>query len=272
MNLPIPRRLCSAPIGLLASAAALPKNQTPPQRGGGSAGRRCRPRCGGPHGGPIDRMGPAGLIGLIGLIDLIYLIGLIYLIFLLYPPHRPPRPPPVTKRPPLRPPLNSLAMTLVAVLAAAGVSAQDAYPSRTVTIVVPTVAAGTTDLSARMLAQALAPVLGQSVVVDNRGGGGGSIAATAVKRAAPDGYTLLMQYSGYHVLTPLITPQKHWEHAAFHPLANVLSPPQIIVVPSSLPVKTLADLIAYAKAHPGKLNYASAGTGSLQHVTGVMLE
>nr|WP_265288238.1 tripartite tricarboxylate transporter substrate binding protein [Verminephrobacter eiseniae] len=174
--------------------------------------------------------------------------------------------------PRLRPPLNSLAMTLVAVLAAAGVSAQGAYPSRTVTMVVPTVAAGTTDLSARMLAQALAPVLGQSVVVDNRGGGGGSIAATAVKRAAPDGYTLLMQYSGYHVITPLITPQKQWEQADFQPVANVISAPQIIVVRSSLPVATLADLIAYAKANPGKLNYASAGTGSLQHVTGVMLE
>src|SRR6218665_4014933 len=147
------------------------KNPTPRQLWRRTAGRRCRPRCGGPHGGPIDRRGPAGLIGLIDPTD-----------------------DPLMTMPSLRPPLNSLAMTLVAVLPAAGLSAQSAYPSRTVTMVVPTVAAGTTDLSARMLAQALAPVLGQSVVVDNRGGGGGSIAATAVKRAAPDGYTLLMQY------------------------------------------------------------------------------
>lgn len=150
--------------------------------------------------------------------------------------------------------------------------AQGAYPAKPVTLVVPTAAGGTTDLSARMLAQALGPVLGQSVVVDNKGGGNGNIAAAAVKRAEPDGYTLLMQYSGYHVISPLLTTQKSWDTADFQPVANVLSAPQIIVVRDGLPVKTLAELIAYAKANPGKLNYASSGNGSLQHVTGAMLE
>ena len=150
--------------------------------------------------------------------------------------------------------------------------AQGAYPSKTVTLVVPTAAGGTTDLSARMVAQALAPVLGQSVVVDNKGGGNGNIAAGAVKRADADGYTLLMQYSGYHVISPHITKQKQWDQADFQPVANVLSAPQIIVVRADLPVKTLPELIAYAKANPGKLNYASSGNGSLQHVTGAMLE
>ncbi|WP_311223851.1 MULTISPECIES: tripartite tricarboxylate transporter substrate binding protein [unclassified Acidovorax] len=150
--------------------------------------------------------------------------------------------------------------------------AQAPYPSRPVTMVVPTAAGGTTDLSARMVAQALGPVLGQSVVVDNKGGGNGSIAAAIVKRAEPDGYTLLMQYSGYHVISPLLTRQKQWEQGDFQPVANVISAPQIIVVRDGLPVKTLAELIAYAKANPGKLNYASSGNGSLQHVTGAMLE
>lgn len=169
--------------------------------------------------------------------------------------------------------LGPLALAACAALAlpAAG-WAQGSYPSKPVTMVVPTAAGGTTDLSARMLAQALGPVLGQSVVVDNKGGGNGNIAAAAVKRAEPDGYTLLMQYSGYHVISPLLTRQKQWEQADFQPVANVISAPQIIVVRDGLPVKTLADLIAYAKANPGKLNYASSGNGSLQHVTGAMLE
>jgi len=147
------------------------------------------------------------------------------------------------------------------------------YPSRPVTLVVPTATGGTTDFSARMLAQPLGAALGQSVVVDNKGGGNGSIAAIQVKRAEADGYTLLMQYSGYHVITPAVskTPLQ-WDAKDFQPVANVISAPQVIVVRASLPVKNMAELIAYAKANPGKLNYASSGNGSLQHVTGAMLE
>lgn len=150
--------------------------------------------------------------------------------------------------------------------------AQGGYPAKTITMIVPAAAGGTTDLAARMAAQALAPVIGQSVVVDNKGGGNGSIAASLVKRAEADGYALLMQYSGYHVISPHLTKTRTWEQGDFQPVANVLSAPQIIVVRSELPVKTLAELVAYAKANPGKLNYASSGNGSLQHVTGAMLE
>ncbi len=160
----------------------------------------------------------------------------------------------------------------MAALAAAGAAQAQGYPNKPVTMVVPTAAGGTTDLSARMLAQALTPVLGQSVVVDNKGGGNGAIAAGIVKRAPADGYTLFMQYSGYHVITPHLTRAPQWEQGDFQPVANVISAPQIIVVRDSLPVKTLPELIAYAKANPGKLNYASSGNGSLQHVTGAMLE
>jgi tripartite-type tricarboxylate transporter receptor subunit TctC len=158
-------------------------------------------------------------------------------------------------------------------LALMGVSdAQTLYPGKPITMVVPTAAGGTTDLSARMLAQALAPVVGQSIVVDNKGGGNGNIAANMVKRAAADGYTLLMQYSGYHVISPHVTKQKQWDLTDFQAVANVISAPQIIVVRADLPAKTLDELIAFAKANPGKLNYASSGNGSLQHVTGAMLE
>ena len=166
---------------------------------------------------------------------------------------------------------TTLALAALATGFLGSATAQSAYPSKTVTMVVPTAAGGTTDLSARMLAQALGPVLGQTVV-DNKGGGNGNIAASIVKRAEADGYTLLMQYSGYHVISPHITKQKQWDQGDFQPVANIISAPQIIVVRADLPVKTLPELIAYAKANPGKLNYASSGNGSLQHVTGAMLE
>ena len=164
--------------------------------------------------------------------------------------------------------------TTLALAAAAmsGAWAQGAYPNKTVTFVVPAAAGGTTDISGRMAAQALAPVLGQAVVVDNKGGGNGAIAANIVKRAEADGYTLLMQYSGFHVISPHLAKAPQWEQKDFQPIANIISAPQIIVVRESLPVKTLAELIAYAKANPGKLNYTSSGNGSLQHVTGAMLE
>ena len=124
-----------------------------------------------------------------------------------------------------------------------------------------------------MLAEPLGKALGQTIVVDNRGGASGGIAAVAVKRAEPDGHTLLMQYSGYHVITPAVSKQPlQWEGKDFQAVANVLSAPQVIVARGGLPIKTMADLIAYAKANPGKLTYASSGNGSLQHVTGAMLE
>ena len=151
-------------------------------------------------------------------------------------------------------------------------SAHAVYPERAITMIVPAAAGGTTDLAARMAAQALAPVMGQSVVVDNKAGGNGNVAAALVKRAEADGYTLLMQYSGYHVISPHLAKQSSWALGDFQPIANVLSAPQIIVVRADLPVKTLAELVRYAKANPGKLNYASSGSGSLQHVTGAVLE
>jgi tripartite-type tricarboxylate transporter receptor subunit TctC len=147
------------------------------------------------------------------------------------------------------------------------------YPSRPITMVVPTAPGGTTDISARMLAEPLGKALGQSVIVDNKGGGNGAIAALAVKRADPNGYTLLMQYSGYHAITPHVSQQKpQWSAEDFRPVANVLSAPQVIVVREGIPAKNMAELIAYAKANPDKLTYASSGNGSLQHVTGAMLE
>ncbi|QQX83161.1 tripartite tricarboxylate transporter substrate binding protein [Cupriavidus necator] len=169
---------------------------------------------------------------------------------------------------------------VAATLAALGVAwfapvalAQDGtYPTRPVTLVVSAAAGGTTDIAARMIAEPLSKALGQPVVVDNRPGGNGSIAAQMVARAKPDGYTLMLQYSGFHVITPLLVKNLSWDPVKdFAPVANILSAPQVLVVRPSLPVKSLKELVAYAKANPDKLNYASSGNGSLQHVSTELL-
>jgi len=168
--------------------------------------------------------------------------------------------------------LGAAAALAVAGLAGTSAFAQDgAWPQRPVTLVVSAAAGGTTDLAARMISEPLAKALGQPVVVDNRPGGSGGIAAQVVARAKPDGYTLLVQYSGYQVITPLLT-KTAWDPVKdFAPVANLLSAPQVLVVRPSLPVKSLKELVAYAKANPDKLNYASSGNGSLQHVSTELL-
>jgi len=163
-------------------------------------------------------------------------------------------------------------LTLTLALFTGGAMAQT-YPSKPITLIVPTAAGGTTDIAARMLAEPLGKALGQTIVVDNRGGANGVIGAVAVKRAEPDGYTLLMQYSGYHVITPNVSRQApQWKAEDLQAVANVLSAPQLIVVREGLPAKTLGELISQGKANPGRLSYGSSGIGSLQHVTGAMLE
>ena len=143
------------------------------------------------------------------------------------------------------------------------------YPERAVTIVVPGAPGGGGDFTARLLADALTPALGQSVVVENRAGAAGNIAASAVARAAPDGYTLLLAYSGTHVANPALFRNLAWDPIrSFAPVALVLKAPHVIVVRKDLPARSLAELVAYAKANPGRLNYASSGVGTIQHIGG----
>jgi len=164
-------------------------------------------------------------------------------------------------------------MTLMGSLVSGpAVRAQEGYPAKVVTMVVPAAPGGTTDISARMVADPLSKSFGQQVIVDNKPGANGSIATSFVARAKPDGHILLMQYSGYHVITPHLIKQGWDPIKDFAPVANVLSAPQVIVARAGLPVKTFSELVSYAKANPDELSYASSGNGSLQHVTGVMLE
>ncbi|UUZ65008.1 tripartite tricarboxylate transporter substrate binding protein [Polaromonas sp. P1-6] len=144
---------------------------------------------------------------------------------------------------------------------------------RPITLVVPTPAGGTTDIAARLLAEPLGKILGTSVVVDNRGGGNGNIAGQLVARAPADGTTLLVQYSGYQCITPLLQPVAGFDPGKdLKPIGHLIDAPQLMVVRSNFPANTFAEFIAYAKANPGKINYASSGNGSLQHVTTELLK
>lgn len=141
------------------------------------------------------------------------------------------------------------------------------------TLVVPAAAGGTTDIAARMLAEPLSKILQTSVVVDNRGGGNGNIAGQLVARGPADGTSLLVQYSGYQCITPLIQPVPGFDPAtSLKPIGHLIDAPQLMVVRTDFPADTFANFIKYVKANPGKVNYASSGNGSLQHVTTELLK
>lgn len=150
--------------------------------------------------------------------------------------------------------------------------AQSDFPNKPVTIVVPGAPGGGGDFTARLLADELGKLLGKPVVVENRAGAGGNIAATYVARAQPDGYSLLLAYSGTHVINPALFNNLQWDPIkSFTPVAMLITSPQVIVVSNSLPVKTLGELVTYAKANPGKINYATSGNGSVQHIGSELL-
>ncbi|MGY0197307.1 Bug family tripartite tricarboxylate transporter substrate binding protein [Leptothrix sp. BB-4] len=176
----------------------------------------------------------------------------------------------VNSRDPLRRWLAGLALLAVIGPAAAQ---PVAYPARPITLVVPFVAGGTTDIVGRIVAEGLGQRLGQTVVVDNRGGAGGNIGAAVVAQARPDGYTLLMGYNGTNAINPALYPKLSWDPVtSFEPVSMVARVNNVVVVHPGLPVATLPELIAHAKAHPGDLNYGSAGSGSVFHLAGEMLE
>ncbi len=147
------------------------------------------------------------------------------------------------------------------------------YPQRPITLVVPTPPGGTTDFTARLIVEPLTRALGQPVLVDNKPGASGNIGNQFVARAKPDGYTLLVSYSGYQVGNPHLFKQAGWDPIKdFAPVAMMTRAPQVIALSSKVPVNTLAELIAYAKANPGKLNFASSGNGSIQHIAGELFK
>jgi tripartite-type tricarboxylate transporter receptor subunit TctC len=159
--------------------------------------------------------------------------------------------------------LVCLLLTLTGSLAAA-----QEWPTKPVTLVVPFAAGGTTDLVGRPLAQSLAERLGQSVIVDNRAGAGGTIGAGIAAKSAPDGYTMFLSTIA-HTIAPGIYRHLSYDFIRdFDPITVIAEVPNVLIVNPSVPVKTSADLIAYAKANPGKVNFGSAGPGSVEHLAG----
>jgi tripartite-type tricarboxylate transporter receptor subunit TctC len=165
--------------------------------------------------------------------------------------------------------LTSLAAASAAsALAPWGAFAQAAYPTRPVKVIVPYAAGGGTDFFARLVAEGLSNLTGQRFVVENRVGAGGIIAAESVARAEPDGYTLLYANTSVLAVNPALQPKLPYDAAtAFESIGFVSSSPQLLIANPKLPVKTVRELVAYAKANPGKLNFASGGVGSLPHLT-----
>jgi tripartite-type tricarboxylate transporter receptor subunit TctC len=160
-----------------------------------------------------------------------------------------------------------LSLAALAAFPMASPRAATGWPTRPVRIVVPFTPGGSTDILARAIAQKLQEVWGQPFVVENRPGAGGSIGATEVARAAPDGHTLLMGHIGTLAVNPTLYPNLPYDpRTSFAPVALVAHVPNVLVVNPAVPAKSVQELIALAKARPGSLRYASGGNGSAAHI------
>jgi tripartite-type tricarboxylate transporter receptor subunit TctC len=147
------------------------------------------------------------------------------------------------------------------------------YPSRPIRLVVPFPAGGTTDILARAVGHKLTEAWGQSVVVDNRPGAGGNIGSELVAKAAPDGYTLLMGTVGTHAINASLYAKMPYDNIKdFAPVILVAGVPNVLVVNPAVPVHSVQELIGYAKANPGKLNFASSGSGTSIHLSGELFK
>ncbi len=164
---------------------------------------------------------------------------------------------------------TAIACLAGASLALAGIAPAAAqWPEKPITLVVPFASGGTTDIIARTIGMKMGESLHQPVVVDNRPGAGGTLGAGNVARATPDGYTLLLATVA-HTMAPGIYKKLPYEFTRdLEPVGLVALTPNVLVVSPSLPVKSVAELIAYIKSHPGKVNYGSAGPGSTEHLSG----
>lgn len=163
--------------------------------------------------------------------------------------------------------LHALLMTCAVLLAALPAQAQN-YPARPIRIIVAYTPAGTTDILARAIGQKMSESWGQPVIVENRPGAAGNIGTELAAKATPDGYTLIMGTAGTHGINVSLYKKLNWHSLRdFAPVSLVAMVPNIMVVNNSLPIKSVKELIAYAKANPGKLSYGSPGNGSTAHLS-----
>jgi tripartite-type tricarboxylate transporter receptor subunit TctC len=169
-------------------------------------------------------------------------------------------------------PMKKALLACIALLWAVAAAAQDNYPSRPIKLVVGFVPGGPTDVVARLMAAKLQEALGQTVVVENKPGGGSNIGSEQVAKAAPDGYTLLLGTIANATNMSIYTNLTYDTLRDFAPVTQTMSAPSVLVVAPSLPANNLKELIALAKAQPGKLSYASSGAGGSPHLAGEMLK
>ena len=171
-----------------------------------------------------------------------------------------------------RPDARMLGLLAASIALAATAAAQERYPARPIRLVIPSVPAGVHDVIGRVWAEKVKPQLG-TIVIDNRGGGGGLIGANDVAHAQPDGYSILLGSTTTHVLlTPVMANPPYDPVKDFSAVAVFAASSTSVVINASVPARTLAELIAYAKANPGKLSYGSAGNGSITNLAGELFK
>jgi tripartite-type tricarboxylate transporter receptor subunit TctC len=165
----------------------------------------------------------------------------------------------------------SMAASVLGLLGTTPVLAQ-AWPEKTITIVVPTAAGGANDAMARIIAQGMSASLGKSVVVDNKAGANGAIAAEFVARAPADGYTIMFGYIATHGINPALQKLKYDPIADFEPIGMVAASPTLLVANNGVPAKNAKELAALVKAKPGTFSYATAGNGTAPHIAGELFK
>jgi tripartite-type tricarboxylate transporter receptor subunit TctC len=169
--------------------------------------------------------------------------------------------------------LHAALLLLLSAGLAVPAAADGAYPSRPIHLIVPFVAGGTSDILARILAEGLEKDLKQSVIVENKAGAGGNIGSDLVAKAAPDGYTLILASVGTHAINSSLYRSMPYDPVKdFTPVSLIATVPTVLVVGPTVKVESVRDLTALAKAHPGQLNYGSAGVGTTQQLAGEMLK
>ncbi len=167
----------------------------------------------------------------------------------------------------------ALAASVASALTLGGTAHAQGFPERTVTLVVPFAAGGSTDVVGRVIAQKMGDELGQQVIVENIAGAGGNLGADRVARAEPDGYTILMGTVATHALNPLILKTKPYDpEKDFAPISLLVIVPNVLVINPQLPVNNVAELIALLKAEPDKYAYASSGNGTPLHLSGELFK
>lgn len=169
-------------------------------------------------------------------------------------------------------PFKRRALLALASLAVMGGAQAADWPAKPITLVVPFVAGGTTDIISRIAGQKLGEALHQPVIIDNRGGAGGTVGAAVAAKSAPDGYTFFMATIAHAIAPGLYTRLPYDFLKDLDPVALVAVTPNVLIVNPALPVHSVPELVAYIKAHPGEVNYGSAGSGSTEHLSGELFK